>query len=87
MGLHRISGQRGARCPQLWVSTMPSHLTPNRFTTVGLTALPATGSSYDVSDAAVPRLLLRVGPVGTKRWLFDSNGGGAHRGSRSEPFP
>jgi hypothetical protein len=49
---------------------MPSHLTSNRFTTVGLTALPATGSSYDVSDTAVPGLLLRVGPAGTKRWLF-----------------
>jgi len=35
-----------------------------------ITALIPTGKPYDVADPAVPNLLLRVGPTGTKRWLF-----------------
>ena len=35
-----------------------------------ITALSPTGKSYDVADPAVPNLLLRVGPTGSKRWLF-----------------
>jgi hypothetical protein len=35
-----------------------------------ITVLSPTGKSYDVADPAVPNLLLRVGPTGTKRWLF-----------------
>jgi hypothetical protein len=35
-----------------------------------ITALTAIGKPYDVADPAVPNLLLRVGPTGTKRWLF-----------------
>jgi hypothetical protein len=32
-----------------------------------LTALRPTGRSFDVADPAVPGLLLRIGPKGTKR--------------------
>ena len=49
---------------------MPVQIPAGRFTTAGLSALPVTGKSYDVSDSAVLRLVLRVGPTGTKRWLF-----------------
>jgi hypothetical protein len=35
-----------------------------------ITALSPIGKSYDIADPAVPNLLLRVGPTGTKRWLF-----------------
>ncbi len=35
-----------------------------------LTALRPTGKSFDVADPAVPGLLLRIGPKGTKRWLL-----------------
>lgn len=35
-----------------------------------ISALPPRGKPYDVADPAVPNLLLRVGPTGTKRWLF-----------------
>lgn len=49
---------------------MPFHIPASRFTTAGLSALPTTGKSYDLSDPAVLGLLLRVGPSGSKRWLF-----------------
>jgi len=49
---------------------MPSSALCPRFTPAELAALPATGKTYDVSDPAVAGLLLRVGPRGTKRWLF-----------------
>jgi hypothetical protein len=41
-----------------------------RFLPAQISALNPTGKPYDVADPAVPNLLLRVGPTGTKRWLF-----------------
>jgi hypothetical protein len=35
-----------------------------------LSALAPTGEEFDIVDPAVARLVLRVGPTGTKRWLF-----------------
>jgi len=35
-----------------------------------IAAFTAIGKPYDVADPVVPNLLLRVGPTGTKRWLF-----------------
>ena len=49
---------------------MPLTIPASRFTTAGLSALPVTGKGYDLSDPAVQGLLLRVGPRGSKRWLF-----------------
>jgi hypothetical protein len=49
---------------------MPLTIPASRFTTAGLSALPVTGKGYDLSDPAVQGLLLRVGPGGSKRWLF-----------------
>jgi hypothetical protein len=49
---------------------MPPSVPCARFTPAELATLPATGKSYDVSDAAVAGLVLRVGPQGKKRWLF-----------------
>ena len=49
---------------------MPFQIPASRFTTAALSALPITGQSYDVADPAVPGLLIRVGPSGSKRWLF-----------------
>jgi hypothetical protein len=49
---------------------MPFHIPASRFTTAGLSALSGTGKSYDVSDPAVLGLLIRIGPTGSKRWLF-----------------
>ena len=52
------------------VYTMPFSAPTIRFTTAGLSALPATGKTHDLADAAVAGLILRVGPTGRKRWLF-----------------
>jgi hypothetical protein len=41
-----------------------------RFSPAQLLALKSTGTTFDVSDPAIPNLLLRVGPNGAKRWLF-----------------
>jgi Arm DNA-binding domain len=49
------------------VSSNPTAL---KFLPAQIAALKPTGKSYDLSDPAVPNLLLRVGPNGTKRWLF-----------------
>jgi hypothetical protein len=49
---------------------MPFSAPTIRSTTAGLSALPATGKTHDLSDAAVAGLVLRVGPTGRKRWLF-----------------
>jgi len=49
---------------------MPFHTSTVRLTTAGLSAAPVTGRSYDVSDAAVAGLVLRIGARGSKRWLF-----------------
>jgi integrase len=35
-----------------------------------LAALSPTGDEFDIADPALPGLILRVGPTGTKRWLF-----------------
>jgi len=35
-----------------------------------LSALAPTGDEFDIADPAVAGLILRVGPTGTKRWLF-----------------
>jgi Arm DNA-binding domain len=35
-----------------------------------LAALSPTGDEFDIADSALPGLILRVGPTGTKRWLF-----------------
>jgi hypothetical protein len=41
-----------------------------KFSPAQTAALKPTGKPYDISDPAVPNLLPRVGPKGTKRWLF-----------------
>jgi len=41
-----------------------------KFTTMQLAALRPTGKPHDIADPAVAGLLVRVGPSGTKRWLF-----------------
>ena len=35
-----------------------------------LAALSPTGDEFDIADPALPGLILRVGPTGSKRWLF-----------------
>ena len=35
-----------------------------------LAARSPTGDEFDIADPALPGLILRVGPTGTKRWLF-----------------
>jgi hypothetical protein len=49
---------------------MSSNPTVLKFSPVQIAALKPIGKQYDVSDPAIPNLLLRVGPRGTKRWLF-----------------
>ncbi len=41
-----------------------------RMSAAQLAALAPTGEEFDVVDPAVRGLILRVGPTGTKRWLF-----------------
>ena len=41
-----------------------------KFLPAQIAALNPSGKPYDVADPAVPNLLLRLGPTGTKRWLF-----------------
>jgi integrase len=41
-----------------------------RLTAAQLSAIRPTGEQFDVVDPAVPGLILRVGPSGSKRWLF-----------------
>lgn len=48
----------------------PSNHATFKFMTTQLAALRPTGKSYDIADPAVAGLLVRVGPSGTKRWLF-----------------
>jgi integrase len=48
----------------------PSNRAASRFTTTHLAVLRPTGKPFDVADPAVAGLLVRVGPAGTKRWLF-----------------
>ena len=41
-----------------------------RLSAAQLSALAPTGEEFDIVDPAVAGLVLRVGPTGTKRWLF-----------------
>jgi hypothetical protein len=41
-----------------------------RLSVAQLSALVPTGEEFDIVDPAVAGLILRVGPTGTKRWLF-----------------
>jgi hypothetical protein len=41
-----------------------------RLSAAQLSALAPTGEEFDIIDPAVAGLALRVGPKGTKRWLF-----------------
>jgi hypothetical protein len=50
-----------------------------RLTAAQLLSIRPNGEELDVVDPAVPGLILRVGPNGTKRWLF------RHRWKRSRP--
>lgn len=60
--VHRVSTER--------VNTMPFQRPVNRITTTSLAALTARPKPYDVSDAAVPGLILRIAPTGRKSWLL-----------------
>ncbi len=48
----------------------PSNIAASRFTHTRLSGLRPIGKSFDVVDPAVGGLIVRVGPAGTKRWLF-----------------
>src|SRR5665213_4548498 len=53
------------------VSTKSSPPTASpRFTATQIAGLKPTGRSRDFSDPLVRGLVLRLGPTGTKRWLF-----------------
>jgi integrase len=41
-----------------------------RLSAAQLSALAPTGEEFDIADPAVAGLVLRVGPTGSKRWLF-----------------
>jgi hypothetical protein len=66
---------------------MPFSAPTIRFTTAGLSAIPATGKTHDLSDAAVAGLILRVGPTGRKRWLFRFKWKGRPSRIKVGPFP
>ena len=66
---------------------MPFSAPTIRFTTAGLSALPATGKTHDLSDAAVAGPILRVGPTGRKRWLFRFKSKGRPSRIKVGPFP
>ena len=42
-----------------------------RMSAAQLSALAPTGEEFDIADPAVAGLVLRVGPTGTKRFVFD----------------
>jgi integrase len=56
-GVHRVS------------TTKPGHA-PKRLTATLIEGLRGTGEKYDISDASVQGLVLRVGRSGNKYWLF-----------------
>jgi Arm DNA-binding domain len=62
-GVHRVSTQ-----PPVGVSTRPSSL--GRLTTTQIAAFRSGATKRDISDAAVPGLVLRIGVSGSKYWLF-----------------
>ncbi|MBS0399804.1 MAG: DUF4102 domain-containing protein [Proteobacteria bacterium] len=41
-----------------------------RFTSAQIAALTGNGKKRDLPDPSVPGLILRIGPTGTKYWLF-----------------
>ena len=62
-GVHQVSTE-----PPAGVSTRPSSL--GRLTTTQIAAFRSGATKRDITDAAVPGLVLRIGVSGSKYWLF-----------------